>query len=91
MLLQPHAITCVKRDGHFCHPLHVAMQSGLYLLWLAPETGVESLRIPNRCRFGLSCGLSASRALLPADCESAGSREFSDFPAFGQFLLRLMF
>src|SRR5713101_7126945 len=21
-----------KRGGHFCHPLHVAMQSGLYLL-----------------------------------------------------------
>ena len=32
MLLPPHAILCVKRDGHFCHPLHVAMQSGLYLL-----------------------------------------------------------
>ena len=23
-----------KRSGHFCHPLHVAMQSGLYLLRL---------------------------------------------------------
>src|SRR6266699_7168708 len=24
-----------ERDGHLCHPLHVAMQSGLYLLRLA--------------------------------------------------------
>jgi hypothetical protein len=40
MLLLPHAILCMKRDEHFCHPLHVAMQSGLYLLRLSPETGV---------------------------------------------------
>jgi hypothetical protein len=40
MLLLLHAIFCVKRDEHFCRPLHVAMQSGLYLLQLSPETGV---------------------------------------------------
>jgi hypothetical protein len=31
MLLLLHAMFCVKRDEHFCRPLHVAMQSGLYL------------------------------------------------------------
>ena len=40
MLLLLHTILSVKRDEHFCRPLHVAMQSGLYLLQLSPETGV---------------------------------------------------
>ena len=33
-------VFCVKWDEHFCRPLHVAMQSGLYLLQLSLETGV---------------------------------------------------
>jgi hypothetical protein len=46
--------------GHFCRPLHVAMQSGLYLradLGKVCSPGVKSLRIPHRfdCRCGLSC------------------------------------
>ncbi len=40
MLLLLHAINCVKRDEHFCRPLHVAMQSGLYLLQLSLKSGV---------------------------------------------------
>ena len=40
MLLLPHMIFYVKRDEHFCRPLHVAMQSGLYLPQLALESGV---------------------------------------------------
>ena len=50
-----------KRTGHFCRPLHVAMQFGPYLLALSlDESGVWSLRIPRTVRY--------SRALLGLSC-----------------------
>ena len=48
----------VEAGRHFCRPLHVAMQSGLYLradLGKIRSPGVKSLRIPLPCGRGLSC------------------------------------
>ena len=43
--------TVAKGAGHFCRPLHVAMQIGPYLLARsASESGVWSLRIPRKHR-----------------------------------------
>jgi hypothetical protein len=48
----------VEAGRHFCRPLHVAMQSGLYLradLGKIRSPGVKSLRIPLPFGRGLSC------------------------------------
>ena len=62
--------TRVKRSGHFCHSLHVAMQPGLYLLQPMVESGVQSLRVldhyepafPADCPHLKHCYCSAHRA-----------------------------
>ena len=76
--------------GHFCRPLHVAMQSGLSLRTdlAVRSSGVKSLRIPHRLSFD---------AVFPADylhpgivtaASAASSPGYSDVPAYGQILLR---
>src|SRR5262249_29206292 len=68
--------------SHFCQPLHVAMQLGLYLHLPTQMSGIQSLRIPGAIPKRIT-------PVFPADCPhpahchrlAAGSVGYSDFPA----------
>ena len=79
------------RAGHFCRPLHVAMQVGLYLrrpAFLRGSSGMQSLRIPRRSKpprpFLL---IVCTRGIFTA-ARAASSPRYSDFPANSRILLR---
>ena len=90
-----------KGAGHFCRPLHVAMQIGPYLpARSASGSGVWSLRIPRRSTPVHGHGPGLFSQVFPADnphrthchqltqIRSAGSAGYTDFPAYSQILQR---
>ena len=77
----------LKRSGHFCHSLHVAMQSGLYLFQCALESGVQSLRIP---AIGSETSGAKAPSILPpfaARLKSCPSQTLSGLHSRWPFLL----
>ena len=79
--------------GHFCHPLHVAMQFGLYLRLPAlvqnRASGVKSLRIPLRLYAPRPFLLIAcTPRIVTAVLGTASSGRYSGVPANSQILLR---
>ena len=94
--------SATKGAGHFCRPLHVAIQIGPYLPPRSDRgSGVWSLRIPpGSSPSQLDSGWRFTLAVFPADCphrthchqlaqiRPTGSAGYSDFPAYSQILKR---
>ena len=78
-----------RRIGHFCRPLHVAMQLGLSLAWRSarPRRVVSEGSIPS----GTTSLLIVRTGRIVTVAVATSSAGFSEFPAYSQVLLRLAF
>ncbi len=83
--------------GHFCRPLHVAVQIGPSLIpRSARDSGIWSLRIPQGSATPIGPGKRFASGAFPADyphrtlCHPSGmgSAGYSDFPAYSRILQR---